>query len=140
MLVKRYSFDEAKLARMLEQREASYAALQRLSDRLQEARDAMQKAQSNLRRWEVRGGIKRRGTAPSQLTEPVARSTSEFESVAAEHARALARWQSIAEVVDPLREAASEFMSSNGGSSTIEARGTGSREATRSSLFSGAAE
>ena len=139
MLVKRYSFDEDKLARMVEAREASYAALMRLSDRLQEARDTLHKAKDALHRWEHKGSIKRRATPPRQLTEPVEKYKAEYDVVHAQQQRAETRWQALAAIVDPLKQAASEFVSSNGGTSTIEARGTGAREATRSSLFSGAA-
>ena len=136
MLVTRPVFNEDKLAKMVEAREAAYAALQRLSDRLQESRDSMLKAKDILRRW----SIKHRGDAPANLVEPAERYAAEFDAVHTQQQRAENRWQALAAIVDPLKQAADEFMSSNGGSSTIEARGTGAREATRSSLFSGAAQ
>ena len=140
MIVKKHTLNEPKLARFNEGCAAAYAGVMHLGDRLQAARDSMQTAQNNLRRWEVRGGVRRQATPPRQLTEPVEKYRTEFEIVSAEHERATERWQSLAQIADPLREAAEDWVSKGKGRSQIDVTGAGQREATRSGFFKGAAQ
>lgn len=129
----KYRFNEQKLARLIEEREARHAALLRVTDRLQDARSELQKAQGRLRDWQRHN----RGDAPAVLTEPVEQLQCEYDAIHTEHARAQERWQAIAQVVTPLEEAAAEWRGKYRGKTVTNVTGAGTWEANPAALFSG---